>query len=85
MAESEDVPSFVMEHPIEWGFDPVWLQAANTNRVKQEEKQMQQKLQRLFHHKDPQAPRLQRRSRDGPPAESAPGHVEDPMRCWELR
>ena len=71
--------SFVMDHAIEWGFDPGWLQAANTKRVKQEEKQMQQKLQRLFHRKDPQARRLQRRrSRDGPPAESAPGHVEDP-------
>ena len=67
-----------MDHAIEWGFDPGWLQAANTKRVKQEEKQMQLKLQRLFHHKDAQAPRWQRRSRDGLPAESAPGHVEDP-------
>ena len=39
---------------------------------------MQLELQRLFHHKDAQAPRWQRRSRDGLPAESASGHVEDP-------
>ena len=77
--------AFVMEHAIAWGFDPSWLQAANNKKVKQEEKQMQLKLQRLFNHKDAQAPRWQRRSRDGLPAESAPGHVEDTIRFGELR
>ena len=76
---SEDVISFVMDHAIEWGFDPCWLQAANTNKVKQEEKHMQLKLQRLFNHKDAQAPRWQRRLRRTGSVESAQEHVEDPI------
>ena len=77
--------SFVMDHAIEWGFDPCWFQSANIKKVKQEEKQMQLKLQRLFNHKDAQAPRWQRRLRRTGSAESAQGHGEDPIRCWELR
>ena len=78
--ESEYVISFVMDHAIEWGFDPAWLQPASSKKLKDEQKQLQTRLQHLYNHQDALAPRWQRRNRDGPPAvpSPAPVHGEDP-------
>ena len=42
VSDAGDLISLVMNHAIEWGCDPGWLQAENAKRVRQEEKQMQE-------------------------------------------